>query len=115
MTLEWSDDGSTWHPLGEHAISNTDRQWECSLDGEFRCERPARAIWIRVTSETAISAVELHGHVFQPGHADANLKIVHRWIDDTGEQCVEAPAGETTYTLNCGPNPRDHSIEMAVR
>lgn len=114
MALEWSGDGSTWQPLGEHAISNTDRQWECSQDGEFICDRPARTIWVRVTSETAVTVVELHGHVLDPSQTVSDLRIVHRWIDDTGEQRFEVPAGKKTYTLNCGPNPRDHSIEMAM-
>ena len=114
VTLEWSDDGKAWQLLGPRSISNTDRQWACSHDGEFICDRPTQTVWVRVTSETAITALELHGHILEPSRTASNLHIVHRWVDDTGEQCFDVAAGQETYTVNCGPNPRDHSIEMAM-
>ena len=53
---------------------------------------------------------------FFTSHVDGTY---HFWPSDERpghpRDRFEAPAGKTTYTLNCGPNPRDHSIEMAIR
>ncbi len=110
---EWSVDGRNWTPLAERQISNTSAQWDCSLDGEMLTPDGAGSIWVRITSETAIGNVELHGHLRVADAVESPLEITHSWKEAGQVREYKAPAGATRYTITCGPEPRDHAIRMS--
>lgn len=110
-TLAWSSDGATWHDGASIAIPSTPLQWDASLDGEFRPSGTAARLWLRVTSGTAVTALDFAGHLAEPA-SPATLRIVHRWLDADGEHTLVAPAEATAYSVVCGADPRRHSIEM---
>ena len=113
-TLEWSDDGQSWHDLSEIEISNTPRQWDCSIDGEVLFPAPVNAVYLRVTSRTAISGVEFHGHLGRQASPAESLQVTHRWREGAAERTFEVPAGATEYVVRCGAAPAAHTIEMHV-
>jgi len=117
-TLEWSDDGQSWHDLSEIEISNTPRQWDCSIDGEVVFPAPVDAVYLRVTSQTAISGVEFHGHLAQGASLDPGapgLQVTHRWREGGAERSFSKSAGGATeYVIRCGAAPAAHTIEMHV-
>lgn len=110
--LEFSLDGKHWHPLGAIDISATMFQWDCSIDGEVQLDNPAAAVWLRVSSATAVSGVEFHGHLQEDANASGILEITHQWCDDEGDKEMRAPAGRASYSIRCGPDPKDHTIVM---
>ena len=112
VQLEWSQDGETWQVLTDQAISATRQQWDHSIDGELVCDTPVGSLWFRVTSQTAVTALEFHGHISVRAAADQPLRITHAWQDDHGDQVVDAPPGSTRYVVDCGPNPKNHTITM---
>jgi len=115
VKLEWSADGRDYKPLVESPISNTERQWDCTADGEVLLPGPAESFWLRITSQTPICGVEFCGHLLcESASQAAPLEITHRWQEDAGEREFKAPAGATTYTISCGRDPRGHTIEMRM-
>ena len=112
-TLEWSADGAAWTRCGEIAVPNTPLQWDGSLDGEAIPPQAAPSLWIRVTSETGLTALEFAGHLEEPP-SPAELRITHRWLEGAAERSFEAPAGSAAYDIVCGPEPKQHTIEMRV-
>ena len=113
-TLAWSRDGKAWHEVCAAELPNTANQWDTTLDGDVRCKESAPVIWVRVTSDTAVTGLELHGHLAEPVPAGDELHITHLWREGHGEKRMAAPAGATRYTVTCGPEPRDHTIIMSV-
>jgi len=113
-TLEWSPDGQEWQLLTERAIANTDAQWDMTIDGEFRVEQGAETVWIRLTSDTGICGVEFYGHLCEQKRDSHPLEITHSWKQGDGEGRFNAPAGATTYTIECGKAAHSHTIEMHV-
>lgn len=111
---EWSVDGENWMPLSEREISNTDAQWDCSLDGEVLTPAGAASIWLRITSGTAIGNVEFYGHLQVPDDVEAPLEITHSWKEPGEIREFRPPVGATNYTIVCGPDPKDHAIRMTV-
>jgi hypothetical protein len=120
MRLAWSRDGETWQDEKELAIPHTEVQWDASLDGIFRPEGTVAHLWLRVTSETGIAALEFTGHISEPAaHSAANtrpahLSIAHHWTDADGEHTEMAPDGATTYSIVCGADPRHQRLTMHV-
>ena len=112
--LEWSVDGKNWTVLADCQISNHASQWDCSLDGEALTPDGAAAVWLRVTSDTAICNVECHGHLQVTSDGKAPLEITHSWKESGEVREFKAPAGATNYTIQCGKAPRDHAIRMSV-
>ncbi|KKL19557.1 hypothetical protein LCGC14_2464270, partial [marine sediment metagenome] len=41
--LQWSPDGTHWRDLSTGEVSSTHLQWDCSIDGEVRFDRPLSA------------------------------------------------------------------------
>lgn len=111
--LEWSLDGQTWHPLATIAIPNTPLQWDGSIDGQVRPPAPAQRLWLRVSSDTGMTALQFTGHIAEPA-IPGKLDIVHRWREAGVEREFIAPGGADEYTLTCGADPCDHSIEMRM-
>ena len=110
--LEWSDDGQAWRELAVEEGFRTHLQWDWTADGEARFPAPLTTVYVRVTSDTAISGLEFHGHLLDgPGDGEA-LRVVHRWREGERECSFEAPAGAERYTVECGEAPADHTIEM---
>lgn len=112
--LQWSADGSGWHGLSEIEIANTPRQWDCSIDGEVRFADPLRGVYLRITSDTAVSGFEFHGHLAQAAAAGETLRITHRWREGDAERTFQPPAGASKYVIHCGKDPEGHTIEMHV-
>ncbi len=112
-TLEWSSDGASWQPVSGITIPNTPLQWDASLDGEARPATATSQLWLRVTSDTGLTALDFAGHLAEPA-SPATLRIVHRWRDAAGDRAYAVPPGKTAYTVTCGPGPGLHSIEMSV-
>jgi hypothetical protein len=122
--LEWSDDGESWRDLSEIEISNTPRQWDCCIDGEVvfpaclpQVGRPAAvdAVYLRLTSRTAISGLEFHGHLAQEALPEETLRITHRWREGGTERSFSKDAGGADeYVVRCGADPAAHTIEMHV-
>jgi hypothetical protein len=110
--LEWSSDGETWAALGGAAIPNTALQWDSSIDGEIFVPTPVKNVFLRVTSGTAITALEFHGHLDGGVPENEQLQIVHRWVEGGGEKSFTPPLNAREYAVHCGKNPRDHTIEM---
>ena len=111
---EWSVDGQDWMPLSERQISNSDAQWDCSLESEMLTPAGAPTIWLRVTSETAICNVEFYGHLLAESKVDGQLEVVHSWKESGEIRTFKAPAGQTEYIIPCGEHPRSHAIRMTV-
>ncbi len=109
--LAWSTDGVTWLPIGRLAIPATPLQWDASLDGECVPASACPVLWLRVTSETGLIALELAGHLEAPACPD-DLQITHRWTEDGALREFTAPSGRTSYEFLCGRNPQAHTIEM---
>jgi len=131
--LEWTDASEdrpeNWREVAAIEISNTPKQWDCSLDGEVRFpaapgaadRAEGHAVLVRVTSETPITGLEFHGHLAcgqaQQGDLAASggrLRVVHRWREGDRQRSFEAPPGALEYTITCGENPGGHTIEMHV-
>lgn len=110
---EWSVDGKNWTPLAERQMTNTDLQWDCSLEGEVLTPDGAPTIWLRITSETAVCNVECYGHLQVADVAEAPLEITHSWKESGQIREFKVPAGQTDYTITCGQEPRDHAIKMS--
>ncbi|MHC4717774.1 MAG: discoidin domain-containing protein [Planctomycetota bacterium] len=111
--LEWSRDGRRWRELAAEEISNTHLQWDWSLDGEVRFPKPVKAVYVRVTSDTAISGLEFHGHLLEEPATRDGLRIVHRWREGEVEKAFEPPTGADRYVIRCGPEPACHTVEMS--
>jgi hypothetical protein len=111
---EWSVDGRDWMPLADRQITSTPAQWDCSLEGEILTPNGAPAIYLRITSDTAIGNVEFYGHLQVEGDTDAPLEITHSWKESGQVREFKVPAGATNYTISCGKEPRDHAIRMSV-
>lgn len=109
--LEWSGDGAAWTTGAAIAIPNTRLQWDGSMDAETVPAEPVRTLWVRVTSETGVIAIEFTGHMDKPP-LPSELRIVHRWMEGAEERVFEAPAGQAVYDVVCGPAPERHTIEM---
>lgn len=112
-TLEWSRDGATWTPVADIAIPNTPLQWDASLDGDVHPRNALSEIWLRITSDTGLTALEFAGHL-EEAASSAELHIVHRWIEADGQRNFTVPADHAPYVVTCGANPYEHSIEMRV-
>jgi len=144
--LEYSLDGKRFKPLAEIDISNTEIQWDTTIDGEVvfvesvagasaqpvaatgrePVERaclvpvaragaePVERVWVRLTSATPIGGVEFYGHLAAAEHASLPVQVTHRWRDDEDQREFTTPPGATRYTITCGANPREHTIEMRV-
>jgi hypothetical protein len=112
--LEWSVNGKDWTTLADCSLSNHATQWDCSVDGDVLTPQGAAAIWLRVTSQTAICNVECHGHLRVEDVAEAPLQITHSWKESGEIREFKVPAGATNYTVVCGPQPRDHAIRMSM-
>ena len=110
--LAWSADGRSWHDLSAGQITNTTYQWDCSIDGEVRFQNPLPAVDVRLTSDTAISGLEFHGHLACKERGDETLEITHRWREGGAERSFRAPPGAIPYVVRCGPAPEAHTIEM---
>lgn len=110
---EWSVDGRNWMPLSERAITDSDVQWDCSLDGEVLTPKGAESIWLRITSETAICNVEFYGHLLVEDKADSPLEITHLWKEAGQVREYRPAAGATNYTIPCGEKPYAHAIRMS--
>lgn len=111
--LAWSRDGHAWQEVTSAALSSTEQQWDTTLEGEVSGGNDCRSLWARLISDTAVTGVELHGHLSEPAPASSDLRITHLWRERDGERRLEVPAGVTRYALNCGPEPRDHTISMS--
>ncbi len=112
--IEWSVDGKNWTPLADRRICNTPAGWDCSLDGEVLTPDGAATIWLRVTSDTGISAVEFYGHLQVPAAAELPLEITHMWKEGGAVREFRVPAGQTSYTVTCGEKPYAHAIRMGM-
>ena len=112
-TLEWSTDGASWTPFASLAIPNTPLQWDASIDGEIVPPEGIQTVWIRVTSETGVIALDLAGHLGEPP-SSGELRITHRWKEGGAEHVFEAPSGKAVYEVPCGRDPEVHTIEMRV-
>jgi len=112
-TLEWSADGIRWTQCAALAIPHTSLQWDASIDGDIVPPQPARALWLRVTSDTGIGACEFTGHLahHQPL---GRLQIIHRWREGQQQREFIVPQDANEYHVTCGSDPRDHAIEMRV-
>jgi hypothetical protein len=111
---EWSVNGRTWTPLAGRPLSNTPAQWDCSLDGEVVLAEASPAVWLRVTSDTAVCNVEFYGHLLVTDEVEAPLEITHSWKEGGEIREFRAPSSATHYTIVCGKDPRDHAIRMTV-
>ena len=110
--LEWSADGKMWKPVSKIQVTSTRVQWDCSLDGEVMTDA-ATEVFLRVTTNTGVSALEFNGHINAPHqNGDSALTVTHRWEEDGGARSFEALRGAMKYTVVCGRNPRQHTIEM---
>lgn len=112
-SLEWSTDGASWTLGAQAAIPNTPLQWDGSLDAETVPPSPTGTLWVRVSSETGVIALDLAGHLEEPS-SPAALRIVHRWTEGDAARSFEAPVGAGAYEVVCGPNPSRHTIAMTV-
>ncbi len=110
-TVEWSYDGSEWQPLSAIAIPNTPLQWDGSIDGLVRLPAPAPQLWLRVGSGTGVTALEFAGHIAAPV-CPGTLRIVHRWQEPGGRREVTVPQGAASWSIDCGPGPHGHEIEL---
>jgi len=110
--LEFSADGRTWQDLSRGEISNTAAQYDTSIDGEAVFDARLTSVYFRITSDTAISSAEFHGHLAGSEAAQGPLRIVHRWREGEAEKSFQAPAGATRYVVTCGQGPVGHTIEM---
>ena len=111
--LEWRTGDTDWQTLTSNKITNTEKAWDSTLDADLRIEKPAHSVWIRLTSDTAISGMEWHGHTLEADNEDP-LEVVHHWQENEKECSFTAPSGKTAYLINCGKNPQNHSISMQV-
>ena len=112
--LDYSTDGKQWKKLAEVEVPNTHLQWDGSIDGRKKFQRPTKSVWVRLTSPTAITEVEFHGHLASAAAEGDELNIVHRWKEQGQERQFAAPIGADEYVVACGPNPTGHTIEMSV-
>ncbi|MEI8243260.1 MAG: hypothetical protein WCI17_08345 [bacterium] len=106
-----SMDGVSWTNVARVAIPATPLQWDASLDGEIVPSAAAPALWLRVTSDTGIIALEFAGHLEAPP-STGDLRITHRWTEDGVPREFTAPPGQAGYEIMCGRNPQAHTIEM---
>jgi len=113
-SLEWSPDGGRWQPLGAIAIPNTPLQWDGSLDGSAVWETPRAEVFIRLSSETAISGLEFYGHLDIGDPHKGELRVRHRWTERGEPREFAAPPGASAYDVICGADPRDHTIKLRV-
>jgi hypothetical protein len=111
--MEWSKDGVSWTSVAKLAIPATPLQWDASLDGEIVPTAASRTLWLRVTSETGLIALEFAGHLEAPPSA-GDLRITHRWTEEGVPREFTAPPGQERYEIMCGENPQAHTIEMRV-
>jgi hypothetical protein len=109
--MEWSKDGVSWTSVAKLAIPATPLQWDASLDGEIVPAAASRTLWLRVTSDTGLIALEFAGHLEAPPSA-GDLSITHRWTEDGVPREFTAPPGQERYEILCGRNPQAHTIEM---
>jgi hypothetical protein len=112
--LEWSADGEHWAPFAGLRVPHTHLQWDGSLDGEVLASEAVRSVWLRVTSETALSGCEFHGHLDHGAPPSRPLEITHRWREGDRARVFSPPVGATSYILACGRAPRAHAIEMCA-
>lgn len=112
--LEWSVDGQSFYELTRLDITRSPLQWDCSIDATCRPPTPTPAVFIRVTSDTAIGGLEFHGHLDRQTIPSVRPQITHRWLEMGVEKSFTAPENIDSYTVTCGPNPTDHVIEMRV-
>lgn len=109
--MAWSTNGVSWTPVARLTIPSTPLQWDASLDGDIVPMESQPSLWLRVTSDTGLIALEFAGHLEAPPSA-GDLRITHRWMEDGVAHEFVAPRGQQTYEVSCGKNPKAHVIEM---
>jgi len=113
--LEWSQDGKAWIPFAVRHITSSDMQWDVTFDGEVVLAPDSTApVWLRLTSDTAINGFEFYGHLNAGSASSSDLRIVHRWSEDSQPREFPAPLGCSVYEVPCGRNPAGHTIEMSL-
>jgi hypothetical protein len=113
-SIEWSRDGESWTVATGLDIPNTHFQWDSSLECELQHLPSTPAVWYRITSQTAICAVEFYGHLDDGPPRPDIVQITHRWREGSQEKSLSAPLNASTYSVICGDTPVDHTIEMHV-
>jgi hypothetical protein len=114
VSFAWSSDGEEFRPLATASIENTPLQWDCSIEGEKILDQPGDAVYVRVTSDTAISGLEFVGHIGLGAAFSVRPEITHRWLEGGTEHGFVVPPATDRYYFRCGPNPAGHVIEMKV-
>jgi hypothetical protein len=82
------------------------------MEGEVRFTSAPHRVYVRVTSPTAVSGLEFHGHLGEQAAHGERLLVKHAWREGQSARSMEVPADETAYVIRCGADPRDHTIEM---
>lgn len=113
-SIEWSADGETWQQFAEDEITNTPNDWDCTVTGEVVFPEERSEVLVRVISATAISGLEFYGHVVEQAQSAYPLEVVHSWQEGGEGKSFAAPVGKTSYSFECGVDPRGHTIEMSV-
>jgi hypothetical protein len=111
--LAWSKDGESWTTIAKQVISATPLQWDASLDGEFVPATPLQSLWLRITSDTGLIALEFAGHLEAPP-SSGDMLITHHWTENGLPREFMVPRGQSEYEIICGTNPQAHTINMHV-
>jgi hypothetical protein len=112
--LAWSTDGTAWQEAASCELSCTAQQWDTSVSGDVRCKGGSRSLWLRLTSDTAITGVEFYGHLAKAADRRDSLRITHVWREGNTEKRCDAPPGARHYDVACGADPREHTIILSV-
>lgn len=111
--MAWSRDGESWTHVTKLAISATPLQWDASLDGEMLPDAATRTLWLRVTSDTGLIALEFNGHLEAPP-SSGDLHITHHWTENGVPCAFTAPSGQVKYEIRCEKQPQGHTIRMQM-
>jgi len=113
VTLSWSRDGDQWNRLSDQSIPGTGLGWSSSVEVIIRPYEPCARIWIAIDSDSGVAALSGLLHLVEKARPDV-CSIIHHWVERAGTCSYAVPAAARTYTITCGPDPRDHQIEMRV-
>jgi hypothetical protein len=90
--------------------------WHYNAAREVQLEKPAEKLFVRYVGDPAVNNFRIYAHaVDDRPQAPSPVVITHVWSDREGQKSkrfeLDGPGG---YEVECGPEPVDESIEIAV-
>ncbi|PCJ52244.1 MAG: hypothetical protein COA79_24255 [Planctomycetota bacterium] len=111
-SIYWSLNDQDWNLLTERNISQSHSNWDCCLDGEFKCEEATATIYFKLVSEKNACSFHCFSHLLEENLSDAKLIIEHEWKEEGEKKNFTHNGDSSEYSIHCDMVPSDHSFKM---